>query len=138
MRICSLSSFCTSLGQLGLCMLDLALQFFRYYCIIMMFIIINWLYPHLPLHHQFFQWLDQHSSSSNSGSASTGMGGTQTVRPKFSDPDSIMGYFRGQRLPLYCQCRFVRRAEDRRFRQGIPVSGASTVYTSVCVSFLSV
>lgn len=75
-----------------------------------------------PLCHQYFQWVDQHSGGGSSVSRRRD-GVTQSVRPKFSDPDSVMGYFRGHMLPLYCQCRFVRRSEDQRFRQGFPVSG---------------
>ena len=75
-----------------------------------------------PLYHQYFQWVDQHSGGSSSVSRRRD-GVTQSVRPKFNDPDSIMGYFRGHMLPLYCQCRFVRQSEDQRFRQGFPVSG---------------
>ncbi|XP_076449663.1 5'-3' DNA helicase ZGRF1-like [Babylonia areolata] len=65
---------------------------------------------------KFFQWVDQQSGSSASrggGSSSTSM-----TRPKFSDPASIMGYFRGQGLVLHCQCQFVRRTDNPAFKFG--------------------
>ncbi|KAL8586829.1 hypothetical protein ACOMHN_052705 [Nucella lapillus] len=65
---------------------------------------------------KFFQWVDQQSGSSSSKGS-----GTSMVRPKFSDPASITGYFRGQGLAVYCQCQFVRRADNHNFKFGFPM-----------------
>jgi hypothetical protein len=55
-----------------------------------------------------------------SGSKKPGQG--KVIKPKFGDAHSIMGYFRGLGLSLYCQCHFVRRVEEDRFKKGFPVS----------------